>query len=198
MILHSVDENFVKTRLVLYLGKIAAKTAAVQAQRVIATCRGFHIDPEHLVWVVATDNTPSAYNVARELSAEILRCGAHIIALGPKHLFYPVKRIREDGEGVKTEVLAIHEDADTEAFRLLEKVRREHKRVRENEKNRLKFEAGQAATRKVPLVALGDSSAKWVGASPMCERRWVIRDHLGSLATRRSSMTLAASCLAIK
>ncbi len=52
--------------------------------------------------------------------------------------------------GVKTEVLAIHEDADTEAFRLLEKVCREHKRVRENEKNRLKFEAGQAATRKAP------------------------------------------------
>ncbi len=136
VILHSVDENFVKTRLVLYLGKIGAKTAAVQAQRVIATCRGFHIDPEHLVWVVATDNTPSAYNVAKELSVEILRCGAHIIALGPKHLFYPVKRVREDGEGVKTEVLAIHEDADTEAFRLLEKVRRGHKRVRENEKNR--------------------------------------------------------------
>ena len=46
-------------------------------------------------------------------------------------MFYPVKRMRGDGVGGRVEVLTIHEGADVEAFRLLEKIRREHKRVRE-------------------------------------------------------------------
>ncbi len=84
VILHSVSADFVKTRLVLYLGKIADKGAREQAQRIISICNQMHINPDHLIWVVGTDNTPSAYNVARELQVEVLRCGAHVIALGPK------------------------------------------------------------------------------------------------------------------
>ena len=188
VILHSVSADFVKTRLVLYFGKIADKGAREQAQRIISICNQMHINPDHLIWVVGTDNTPSAYNVARELQKEILRCGAHVIALGPKHMFYPVKRMRDDGAGGREEVLAIHEDADEEAFRLLEKIRREHKRVREIQANRLKFDAVQ--NRPIALIAIGDSAAKWVGMSPMLERRWVLRDDFEALVVKHPEIFL--------
>ncbi len=108
---------------------------------------------------------------------------------GPRHRTWAkntcstlVKRMPDGGAGGRVEVLTIHEDADVEAFRLLEKIRREHKRVREIQAYRLKFDAVQ--NRPVALIAIGDSSAKWVGMSPMLERRWVLRDDFEALAVK--------------
>ena len=51
------------------------------------------------------------------------------------------------------EVLAIHEQADEDAFRIAQKVRREHKRVREIPANTLLFEIAQRNNgRATPLV----------------------------------------------
>ncbi len=109
----------------MYAGKIADKPVREQAQRLIYVSRKNGVEYEAFVWVVDPDNTASAHDVAAELKVECVRCGAHVIALGPRMLFYPVKRV-VDGTGR----LSIHKGADEECYTAVAKVRKEHKHVR--------------------------------------------------------------------
>ena len=57
--------------------------------------------------------------------------------------------------------------------------------MREDEKHRRVFDMVQKGNgRATPLVALPDSSAKWVGFHPMLERRWVLRGDFSDVAVR--------------
>ena len=96
VIMHSVDENFIKKRVFFHFSNILEKIAQAQGQRIITSCKKYEVDVSQFLWTLATDNTPSAYNVAECLKLEILRCGAHIIALGQKNMFYPQRR-QKDG-----------------------------------------------------------------------------------------------------
>ncbi len=59
--LHTVTPDFHPKTYVLYVGKIAEKTAREQANRMISVVKKFgNIDVSDLVWVVSSDNTGRA------------------------------------------------------------------------------------------------------------------------------------------
>ena len=82
LLLLTVTPDFHPKTYVLYVGKIAEKTAREQANRMISVVKKFgNIDVSDLVWVVSSGNAGSAFNVATVLKMECLRCGAHVVAL---------------------------------------------------------------------------------------------------------------------
>jgi hypothetical protein len=75
-----------------------------------------------------SDNTGKAVNVAAALKLDGLRCVAHLLALGPRHLLHPVRRTTA---GLHR--MVAHERAQKEAFELCEKIRRFVKHVNNRE-----------------------------------------------------------------
>ena len=66
-------------------------------------------DITELCWANQSDNTGKAVNVAAALKLDGLRCVAHLLALGPRHLLHPVKRM----------VAVAHERAHKDAYFVL-------------------------------------------------------------------------------
>ena len=180
IILHMLDKSFDPKSFILYVGRIADKSAHEQAQRILHVCNRYGIDASHLLWVIGVDNTGSAYKVPEHLGMQCLRCGAHVIALGPKHLFYNVRRMQEGAE-----VMTMHERADPECFESVDHIRRIHKKLRSNEKVRLQFEQVQKSRGRVkPLTASQDSEAKWIGLTGFLQRHWELRHDIQELHLR--------------
>ena len=70
MILHGVTEGFKPISFLLYMGRVADKSAPEQAQRIIFVCKKYGLDYQELLWVISSDNTANAYNVATELKLQ--------------------------------------------------------------------------------------------------------------------------------
>ena len=59
------------------------------ADRIISIFKkNFDVDVSKVVWSIGSGNTGSAANIAPLLNIRPLRCGAHVLALVPKHQFY--------------------------------------------------------------------------------------------------------------
>ena len=192
IILHAVDARMEPIKLVLYCDKLGTnKTADNQATRIkhIFSSR-FGVRVEQVVWAISSDNAGDSANIATKLGLQTVRCGAHVLALGPGHQFYEVERVKVvDGE--KTRVKQMHEDAVEECFKVVERVRRIHFLLRDKEEGRLLLEQVQKPSGQ-NLRATGDTKAKWKGVLAMLERHWVIRADVAEVAVRKPSLLAGA------
>jgi hypothetical protein len=119
IILHGIGPSFQPFSFLLYAGTIAEETAAAQGQRVIFACNdvlGQGVDA--VAWAVQTDNAAKAYNIPALLGKQSLRCVCHLLALGPRHLLHPVRRVVQGSSRLQA-----HESAQPECFALLERAR---------------------------------------------------------------------------
>ena len=62
------------------------------------------------------------------LDLQVLRCGAHVVALSPKHQFYKVECVVGEA-GARRKVKQMHENADKECLGLVERVRQIHAKL---------------------------------------------------------------------
>ena len=123
--------------------------------------------------------TGNSANIASMLDLKVLRCGAHVVALVPKHQFYEVERVVGEA-GARRKVKQMHENADKECYDLVERVRQIHAKLRK-EQLKLKLEGVQKGNGRPLLVPTGDSSAKWSGIFAMLERHWSLRRDIEDL-----------------
>ena len=177
---HLTTEDWRAITLLLYMGKLGVEhTAQNQADRIISVFRKkFDVDVAKVVWSISSDNTGSAANIATLLNIRALRCGAHVIALAPKHQFYEVERTVAG----QTK-LQMHENAVPECFETVQRVRDIHFRLRK-EIPRKHLRAVQKGEGRPELQPIGDSSSKWRSILSMLERHWELRHDIAELAIR--------------
>ena len=111
-----MTEDFEPVSICAYANILGvSETAANQATRLISQCRDVHgFNVEQMHWAVQSDNTGRAVGVGAALGLEKMRCTIHVLVLGPKHLFKPIKR---------KEGWVRHENAVPEIYDLMEKIR---------------------------------------------------------------------------
>ena len=167
LILHGLDPDFKPVSLLLYADILGVpETAHNQAQRMIYVARELlGVDIADLCWSVQSDNTGKAANIAGCLKLESLRCVAHILALGPRHLLHPVERTVQ---GVKRK--QAHERAVKSVFDVCEKIRAfvRHMKNHEQEGRRLVDIMKRLEDRVLQLDL--DQTSKWDGTLEMLQR----------------------------
>jgi hypothetical protein len=167
LLIHGLTAAFKPVTVLLYADILGVpETAQNQGQRMISVANSLlSRDITELCWANQSDNTGKAVNVAAALKLDGLRCVAHLLALGPRHLLHPVKRMVAG----KQQNVA-HERAQKDAYVLCEKIRRfvKHMLNREQEVRQLHKICKQLGLAELDLIL--DNSSKWDATPQMLDR----------------------------
>lgn len=139
-----------------------------------------------MVYVSMSDNAGSAANVARELDLCTCRCYAHILALAPVHLNFPVRR---QSDGVAR--LQPHEHAIPQVFNVLEKARSLCKlllRKYGRDAAARELECVQRRLNQKVLLPKLDNSSEWSSTFAMVDRFVQLQPALVELAATQAHL----------
>jgi hypothetical protein len=174
--LHGLTRDFEMVQLLAHcapFGKVPHTSQNI-GQRCLSVVKGFADQQfEDTVWLIMSDNASDCSAVASALNVVSGRCGAHIIALAPVHLLFPVKRVVQ---GVAS--LQMHERAQANVYKMACKARALSKlfmRRFGKDVNAGLLEASQRRLGEPVLGMILDSSSKWSSSFAMLQRHYQVR-----------------------